>query len=395
MLKKELWSILSGGGSLPFEKAQLSDWADMVDGYQKLALESRLRIPMIYAIDTVHGNNNVYGATIFPHSIGLGATRDTDLVYRIGVVTALEISTSGVHYNFAPCWLAREFRWGRCYECYNDDTEIVRNMTSLVSGLQRQPTQGHPNGYLFVVGRNKIVARAKHFVGDGGTNKGINEGCTMASMTWRRFTWHLIWTVFLRVCTVMASYSSWNGNKMHSHHFLLTQVLKDKLGFKGFVISDWEALDRLSNPRGSNYCYSISSAINAEIDMAAIKLKCNGAFRYELFMEDMMYLVESGEILMARIDAVERILRVKIVTGLFEYPMADRSLLDTVGCKLHRELAREAVCKSLVLLKNGKDPQKPFLPLDRNSKKFLLREHMLMILDISVEGGQLLGLNQW
>ncbi|GFZ01631.1 glycosyl hydrolase family protein [Actinidia rufa] len=363
-------SILSGGGSLPFEKAQLSDWADMVDGYQKLALKSRLRIPMIYAIDTVHGNNNVYGATIFPHSIGLGATRDTDLVYRIGVVTALEV--------------AREFRWGRCYECYNDDTEIVRNMTSLVSGLQRQPTQGHPNGYLFVVGRNKVIARAKHFVGDGGTNKGINEGCTIASMTWRRFTWHLIWTVFLRVCTVMASYSSWNGNKMHSHHFLLTQVLKDKLGFKGFVISDWEALDRLSDPRGSNYRYGISSAINAEIDMAAIKLKT---------------------------DAVERILRVKIVTGLFEYPMADRSLLDTVGCKkvhlfitftgnlisiwvLHRELAREAVCKSLVLLKNGKDPQKPFLPLDRNSKKFLLREHMLMILDISVEGGQLLGLNQ-
>ncbi|PSR86154.1 Beta-glucosidase [Actinidia chinensis var. chinensis] len=363
-------SILSGGGSLPFEKAQSSDWADMVDGYQKAALESRLGIPMIYAIDAVHGNNNVYGATIFPHNIGLGATRDSDLVYRIGVATALEVRASGVHYNFAPCVaVARDPRWGRCYESYSEDTEIVRNMTSLVSGLQGQPPQGHPKGYPFVAGRNKVVACAKHFVGDGGTDKGINEGNTIASHDDLEKI-HMapyLDCISQGVCTVMASYSSWNGNKMHSHHFLLTQVLKDKLGFKGFVISDWEALDRLSDPQGSNYRYCISSAINAGIDMVMVP------FRYELFLEDMMYLVESGEIPMARIDdAVERILRVKIVAGLFEYPMADRSLLDTVGCKLHRELAREAVRKSLVLLKNGKDPKKPFLPLDRNSRKILV-----------------------
>ncbi|KAH7838152.1 hypothetical protein Vadar_022634 [Vaccinium darrowii] len=363
-------SILSGGGSIPLEKVLSSEWADMVDGYQKAALETRLGIPMIYGIDAVHGNNNVYGATIFPHNIGLGATRDADLAHRIGVATALEVRASGIPYDFAPCVaVAGDPRWGRTYESYSEDVEIVRNMTSIVSGLQGHPPQGHPNGYPFVAGRTKVVACAKHFVGDGGTDKGINEGNTIMPYEDLKKI-HMapyLDCISRGVCTVMASYSSWNGDKMHSHRFLQTEVLKEKLGFKGFVISDWEALERLSDPYGSNYRASISSAVNAGIDMIMVP------FKYEAFIADLTSLVESGEVPMARVDdAVERILRVKFVAGLFEYPMADRSLLETVGCKLHRELAREAVRKSLVLLKNAKDPKKPFLPLDRNAKKILV-----------------------
>ncbi|KAF5954242.1 hypothetical protein HYC85_007098 [Camellia sinensis] len=363
-------SILSAGGGGPFEKAVSSDWADMIDGFQKAALESRLGIPLIYATDAIHGNNNVYGATVFPHNVGLGATRDEELTRRIGVATALEVRASGAHYTFAPCVaVCRDSRWGRCYESYSEDTEIVRKMTSIVTGLQGQLPQGHTKGYPFVAGRKNVIACAKHFVGDGGTDKGINEGNTIASYDEleRIHMAPYLDCISQGVCTVMASYSSWNGRKLHSDHFLLTQVLKEKLGFKGFVISDSEGLDRLSHPYGSNYRNCVLLAINAGIDMVMVP------HRYELYLEDLTYLAESGEIPISRIDdAVERILRVKFVAGLFEYPLTDRSLLDTVGCKLHRELAREAVHKSVVLLKNGKDPKKPFLPLNKNAERILI-----------------------
>ncbi|KAI8016687.1 Beta-glucosidase BoGH3B [Camellia lanceoleosa] len=363
-------SILSAGGGGPFEKAVSSDWADMIDGFQKAALESRLGIPLIYATDAIHGNNNVYGATVFPHNVGLGATRDEELTRRIGVATALEVRASGTHYTFAPCVaVCRDSRWGRCYESYSEDAEIVRKMTSIVTGLQGQLPQGHTKGYPFVAGRKNVIACAKHFVGDGGTDKGINEGNTIASYDEleRIHMAPYLDCISQGVCTVMASYSSWNGRKLHSDHFLLTQVLKEKLGFKGFVISDSEGLDRLSHPYGSNYRNCVLLAINAGIDMVMVP------HRYELYLEDLTYLAESGEIPISRIDdAVERILRVKFVAGLFEYPLTDRSLLDTVGCKLHRELAREAVRKSVVLLKNGKDPKKPFLPLNKNAERILI-----------------------
>ncbi|XP_022150900.1 uncharacterized protein LOC111018941 [Momordica charantia] len=364
-------SILNGGGSVPFHNAVSSDWADMVDGFQKSALESRLGIPIIYGSDAVHGNNNVYGATIFPHNVGLGATRDADLVRRIGTVTALEVRASGVNYAFAPCVaVSRDPRWGRCYESYSEDTDIVRKMTSLVEGLQGKVPEGYPKGYPFVAGRNNVIACAKHFVGDGGTHKGVNEGNTIISSYDDFERIHMapyLDCIAQGVSTVMASYSSWNGRPLHVDRFLLTDVLKNKLGFKGFVISDWEALDRLNEPRGSNYRFCISSAVNAGIDMVMVP------FRYELFINDLLYLVESGEVPMARIDdAVERILRVKFVSGVFEHPFSDRSLLDLVGCKLHRDVAREAVRKSLVLLKNGKNPTKPFLPLDKDAKKILV-----------------------
>lgn len=363
-------SVLSGGGSSPFQNALSADWADMIDGLQKGALESRLGIPIFYGIDAVHGNNNVYGATIFPHNVGLGATRDADLVRRIGEATALEVRASGCHYAFAPCVaVSRDPRWGRCYESYSEDTEVVRKMSCLVKGLQGQPPKGHPYGYPFVAGREKVMACAKHFVGDGGTDKGINEGNSIISYEnlERIHMAPYLDCLAQGVCTVMASYSSWNSSRLHTDHFLLTEVLKEKLGFKGMLISDWEALDRLYSPHGSNYRESILRTVNAGVDMVMVP------FRYELFLDEMLSLAESGEIAMTRIDdAVERILRVKFVAGLFEFPLTDRSLLDVVGCKAHRDLAREAVRKSLVLLKNGKDPNKPFLPLDRKVKRVLV-----------------------
>ncbi|XP_019099673.1 PREDICTED: uncharacterized protein LOC104780507 [Camelina sativa] len=344
--------------------------ADMIDGFQRSALASRLGIPIIYGTDAVHGNNNVYGATVFPHNIGLGATRDADLVRRIGAATALEVRACGAHWAFAPCVaVLRDPRWGRGYESYGEDTGLVCEMTSLVSGLQGVPPEEHPNGYPFVAGRNNVVACAKHFVGDGGTDKGINEGNTIASYEALEKI-HIppyLKCLAQGVSTVMASYSSWNGTRLHADRFLLTEVLKEKLGFKGFLVSDWEGLDRLSEPQGSNYRNCIKTAVNAGIDMVMVP------FKYKQFIQDMTDLVESGEIPMARVnDAVERILRVKFVAGLFEHPLTDRSLLPTVGCKGHRELAQEAVRKSLVLLKNGRNVDKPFLPLDRKAKRILV-----------------------
>ncbi|GJT37074.1 lysosomal beta glucosidase-like protein isoform X1 [Tanacetum coccineum] len=228
-------SILSCGGSGPFENATSADWADMVDLFQKSALESRLGIPVLYGIDGVHGNNNVFGATIFPHNVGLGATRDHDLVRTIGEVTAIEVRASGIHYDFAPCVaVCKDPRWGRCYESFSEDTDLVRKMTSMVKGLQGHPPEGYPKNYPFVAGRTNVVACAKHFVGDGGTENGVNEGNTVSSYEdlERIHMAPYLDCISQGVCTVMASYSSWKDTKLHESHYLLTQVLKEKLGFK-------------------------------------------------------------------------------------------------------------------------------------------------------------------
>ncbi|KAF2583710.1 hypothetical protein F2Q70_00035833 [Brassica cretica] len=296
--------------------------------------------------------------------------RDADLIRRIGAATALEVRAMGAHWAFAPCVAAlRNPRWGRSYECFSEDANTICELTTLVSGLQGEPPKEHPNGYPFIAGRNNVVACAKHFVGDGGTENGTNEGTTIVSFEDLERI-HLppyLNCLAQGVSTVMASYSSWNGSKLHSDYFLLTELLKQKLGFEGFIISDWEALDRLSEPFGSNYRNCVKISINAGIDMVMVP------FKYERFIHDLTDLVQSGEVSMARIDdAVERILRVKFVAGLFEHPLTDRSLLGTVGCTEHRELGREAVRKSLVLLKNGKHVDKPFLPLDRNAKRILV-----------------------
>ncbi|XP_006655369.2 beta-glucosidase BoGH3B-like isoform X2 [Oryza brachyantha] len=364
-------SVLNGGGSAPLPRASAAEWARMVDDMQRHALSSRLAVPILYGTDAVHGHNNVYGATIFPHNVGLGASRDAELARKIGEATALEIRATGIHWTFAPCVaVCGDPRWGRCYECYSEDPEVVRSLTTIVAGLQGQPPADHPHCYPFLSSlRENVLACAKHFVGDGGTDKGVNEGNTICSpedlegIHMRPY----LDCIAQGVATVMASYSQWNGEPLHASCYLLTDVLKGKLGFKGFVVSDWEGIDRLCEPRGSDYRYCIAQSINAGMDMIMVP------FRFEKFLEDLVFLVEAGEIPMPRIDdAVERILRVKFISGVFEHPLSDPSLLDVIGCKEHRLLAREAVRKSLVLLKNGKNQKEPFLPLAKNAKRILV-----------------------
>ncbi|XP_065867282.1 uncharacterized protein [Euphorbia lathyris] len=360
-------SVLSGGGSVPKVEATPQEWIQMVNDFQKGSLSSRLGIPMIYGIDAVHGHNNAYKATIFPHNIGLGATRDPDLIKRIGAATAAEVRATGIHYAFAPCIaVCRDPRWGRCYESYSEDPSIVREMTEIISGLQGDaPRKGVP----FVGGRNKVAACAKHFVGDGGTTNGINENNTLIDYH-TLLSIHMpgyMTAVIKGVSTVMVSYSSWNGRKMHANHDLVTALLKKVLRFRGFVISDWEGIDRITSPPHSNYTNSVLQGISAGIDMVMVP------HHYTEFINILMNLVLNKSIPMNRIDdAVRRILRVKFTMGLFEDPLADQSFVDELGSQEHRELAREAVRKSLVLLKNGKNSKTPLLPLPKKTGRILV-----------------------
>ncbi|WCJ41573.1 Glycosyl hydrolase family protein [Euphorbia peplus] len=361
-------SVLSGGGSVPKAQATPQEWIEMVNEFQKGSLSTRLGIPMIYGIDAVHGHNNVYKATIFPHNIGLGATRDADLIKRIGAATAAEVRATGIHYAFAPCIaVCRDPRWGRCYESYSEDPSIVKQMTEIILGLQGDPPA--KKGVPFVGGKNKVAACAKHFVGDGGTTKGINENNT-------RSDYHTLLSIHLPgytnavikgVSTIMVSYSSWNGRKMHSNHKLVTGLLKKTLRFRGFVISDWEGIDRITSPPHSNYTNSILEGITAGIDMVMVP------YDFAEFIDILLSLVMNRSIPMTRIDdAVKRILRVKFTMGLFDNPLADQGFVNELGSKEHRELAREAVRKSLVLLKNGKNPETPLLPLPKKSGRILV-----------------------
>ncbi|GMP91822.1 hypothetical protein CsSME_00042333 [Camellia sinensis var. sinensis] len=364
-------SILSGGGSVPAPKASAETWVNMVNDFQKGAVSTRLGIPMIYGIDAVHGHNNVYGATIFPHNVGLGVTRDPILLKKIGEATALEVRATGIPYVFAPCIaVCRDPRWGRCYESYSEDHKIVQQMTEIIPGLQGDlPTANSQNGVPFVSGKTRVAACAKHFVGDGGTTKGINENNTVIDFR-GLLSIHMpayIDSIRKGVATVMVSYSSWNGVKMHANRDLVTGFLKDKLKFRGFVISDWQGIDRITSPPHANYSYSVQAGVLAGIDMVMVPND------FTEFINDLTLQVKNNIIPMSRIDdAVKRILRVKFVMGLFENPMADNSLVNQLGSKEHRELAREAVRKSLVLLKNGKAGYKPMLPLPKKVQKILV-----------------------
>ncbi|KAF0915156.1 hypothetical protein E2562_034073 [Oryza meyeriana var. granulata] len=364
-------SVLSGGGSVPSEKATAKEWQQMVTKMQKAALKTRLGIPIIYGIDAVHGHNNVYNATIFPHNVGLGATRDPKLVKQIGQATAHEARATGIPYTFAPCVaVCRDPRWGRCYESYGEDTKLVQLMTSaVVPGLQGDAPARHPKGTPFVAGQMNVAGCAKHFVGDGGTRRGINENNTVLSFhdLMRIHMPPYDDAVIKGVASVMISYSSWNGVKMHENRFLITDLLKNKMKFRGFVITDWQAVDRITTPPHQHYYHSIQETIHAGIDMVMIP------YDYPEFVADLTSQVSNGSIKMERInDAVSRILRVKFAMGLFENPYADLSLTGELGKQEHRDLAREAVRKSLVLLKNGKAGQKPVLPLAKKAKKILV-----------------------
>ncbi|XP_058204319.1 uncharacterized protein LOC131318510 isoform X1 [Rhododendron vialii] len=363
-------SVLSGGGSGPAKHASAKRWIKMVNKFQKGSMSTRLGIPMIYGIDAVHGHNNVYKATIFPHNIGLGATRDPELVKKIGAATALEVRATGIHYAFAPCIaVCRDPRWGRCYESYSEDPKIVEAMTEIIPGLQGEIPVNYRKGVPFVAGKTKVAACAKHYVGDGGTTEGINSNNTITS-------WHGLLTTHMPpyyhsiikgVATIMVSYSSLNGEKMHANRNLVTGFLKNTLHFRGFVISDMEGIDFITSPPHANYTYSIQAGIQAGIDMVMVP------FNYTEFIDGLTMMVKKRIITMSRIDdAVRRILRVKFVMGLFENPFADRSLANQLGRLEHRKLAREAVRKSLVLLKNGVSADKPLLPLPKKASKILV-----------------------
>lgn len=363
-------SVLSGGGSVPAPNAPVETWVNMVNEFQRGALSTRLGIPMIYGIDAVHGHNNVYKATIFPHNVGLGVTRDPQLVKKIGAATALEVRATGIPYVFAPCIaVCRDPRWGRCYESYSEDPAIVKTMTEIIPGLQGDIPSGSRKGVPFVAGKNNVASCAKHYVGDGGTTNGINENNTVIDF-------HGLLSIHMQgyfsavikgVSTIMISYSSWNGVKMHANRDLITGLLKNKLRFRGFVISDWQGIDRMTPIAGSNYTYSVQTGVLAGIDMIMVP------YNYTDFIGNLTMLVNKNFIPMSRIDdAVKRILRVKFTMGLFENPIADLSLSHQLGSQEHRELAREAVRKSLVLLKNGKPGQEPVLPLPKKAPKILV-----------------------
>ncbi|KAF5819499.1 putative glucan 1,3-beta-glucosidase [Helianthus annuus] len=370
MQKYFIGSILSGGGSVPAKEASPEMWIDMINGFQNGSLATRLGIPMIYGIDAVHGNNNVYKATIFPHNVGLGVTRDPELIKKIGAATALEVRATGINYAFAPCIaVCRDPRWGRCFESYSEDPAIVRQMTELIPGLQGDIPANGRKGVPYVGGKEKVVACAKHFVGDGGTTKGINENNTVISPH-NLFSIHMpayYDSVLKGVATIMISYSSVNGAKMHGDHQLVTNFLKNDVKFRGFVISDWQGIDRITDPPHANYTYSILRSVEAGLDMIMVPLN------YTEFIDGLSYLVTNNFIPMSRIDdAVKRILRVKFVMGLFENPLADTTMVKHLGSHEHRELAREAVRKSLVLLKNGRTATEPLLPLPKKSAKILV-----------------------
>lgn len=332
-------SILSGGGSAP-KPNDAGGWAEMIDAYQNAALATPLGIPMIYGADAVHGHNNVAGATIFPHNIGLGATRNPALVQEIGRATAQEVAGTGVHWTFAPCLcVARDDRWGRTYESFGEDPDLAASMTTIVTGFQGERLGGDAS----------ILATAKHFVGDGGTIGGKDQGDTQVSEAELRAV-HLPpfkAAVDRGVGSVMISFSSWNGTKVHASDFLITKVLKQELGFAGFVVSDWNGIEQIDGAKGLS-AHDVRTAINAGIDMAMQPAD------WRAFIDLLREEVRAGRVAMTRIDdANRRILTKKFELGLFERQLTNRAHASTLGSATHRALARKAVAESLVLLKNS------------------------------------------
>lgn len=348
-----LGSLLSGGGSDP-KTNSLQDWTDMYDGFQARARKTRLQIPLLYGVDAVHGHNNVLGAVIFPHNIGLGATRNSKLVEDISRITAAEVRATGIQWTFAPCVaVVRDPRWGRTYESFAEDPALVAELgAASVRGLQGASLDDPL----------RVLACAKHYVGDGGTawgtggpegrpgGKGLDQGDTrLPEAELRRI--HMpgyVKAIEAGVGSIMPSFSSWNGEKVSGSKRLLTEILKGEMGFQGFLISDYDAIDQIPG----DYRSDIRQSINAGMDMVMVP------GRYREFITTLKSLVEAGEVPQSRIDdAVTRILRVKAALGLFDGKRpqhADRSLHRGFGSAEHRAVARRAVRESVVLLKNEK-----------------------------------------
>ena len=345
-------SVLSGGGSCPGENS-LRDWVDMNDAYwaaSTLGGQGYTGIPILYGIDAVHGNNNVSGATIFPHNIGLGAAHDADLLQRVARITAKEILAAGVEWTFAPTLaVARNPQWGRTYESYSQDPAIVcAYADAFVRGLQGD------------FGSDSVIACIKHWVGDGGTSHGIDQGdtCIPEDELERVHIAPYRQAIAAGALTVMVSFNSWMGEKCHGHKYLVTYLLKTRLQFNGLVISDWDGIDYLSE----HYVDAVAGGVNAGIDMFMV------SEHWQPFISHLTHHVTLGKVSMGRIDdAVRRILGVKFSYGLFEKPRPSARKWSndaSFGSPKHREVAREAVRKSLVLLKNASG----ILPLNKKLK---------------------------
>jgi len=379
-------SILSGGGAWPSSGRNPQDWYNMVKEYQEAALQTRLGIPIIYGIDAVHGHAKVYGATVFPHNIGLGAIAKgdeelgIDIVKRIGAATAAEMKATGIPWTFAPCIAdPQDIRWGRTYEGFGEELDLVAKLgVAFVQGLQGETIDE-------LKGLNKAVATVKHYLGEGHTDNGRNQG-NVSKMTKEEVAEKLIKpyadTVAAGVRTVMPSYNSIQGVKMHASKYLLTDVLKDQLGFDGFVITDYNAIQQINRDEEGNPVSGLKNqlrvAVNAGCDMLMQVSNYTNCINYLIeLVNDEIQNPGSG-IPMERIDdAVARILRVKFQAGLFENPMPpdpakNPEIAAIVGCEEHRALAREAVSKSLVLLKNDIVNGKPIMSQLKDMKNIFV-----------------------
>jgi len=353
-------SMLSGGNSKPAGENNLGNWLKTMCTIQSWALKTRLKIPLIYGIDAVHGHNDVIGTTIFPHHIGMGATHNPKLVQEADHITALEVAGTGIRWAFAPCVaVAQNERWGRTYESYGQDPKLVSEMAvASIKGFQGNSLSAQPDS---------VLACAKHFIGDGGTQNGKDQGNTVCDEATLRKLFLPPYKAAIKagVGSIMISYSSWNGQKMHGNQYLLTDVLKGELGFKGFLVSDWAAIDQLS----PDYKADVETSINAGLDMIMIPNGPGTTNNYVEFISDLKSLVAEGKVSPDRIDdAVSRILRIKFQMGLFENPWTDPSLTAQIGSPEHRQVARECVQQSLVLLKNRRHT----LPFSKNLKHLVV-----------------------
>jgi beta-glucosidase len=349
-----LGSVFSGGGSAP-EPNDPVTWADMVDRFQRAALASRLGIPILYGTDAVHGHNNLKGATIYPHQIGLGAANDPDLNRRIGEALAVEVVATGPRWTFAPCIaVARNERWGRTFESPGEHPSLASTMAHMVTGIQTSELGSTPTS---------ILCTLKHYVGDGGTTDGVDRGDTELSEEDFRAI-HIapyIEAIAAGAGSIMASYNAWNGVRCHGHKRLLTDILRGELGFDGLIVSDWAGCDDIDGQPGLSL-EDVVTAVNAGIDMVMVPehhVQC---------LELLRQAVDGGQITIDRVDeAVSYILTKKFEVGLFEDPFARRQYQDQIRCDEHRALSREAAGKSVVVLKN----ENGILPLRKDAKLFV------------------------
>lgn len=357
-----LGSVLNGGNSAPGgdDLAPAKVWLAAADAFYEASMDTRdgkHAIPIMWGVDAVHGHNNIVGATLFPHNVGLGATRNADLMRKIGAITATELRVTGQEWTFAPTIaVSQDVRWGRAYESYSENPTLVREYAhAIVLGLQ-----GDPGKADFLRG-NHVIATAKHFLADGGTFEGRDQGDARITEEQLRdlHAPGYVAAISAGVQVVMASFSSWQGKKIHGHHGLLSDVLKDRMGFDGFVVGDWNAHGQVEG------CTNVScpQAINAGLDMFM------APDSWKPLYDNTLAQVKSGEIPMARLDdAVRRILRVKLRAGLFEAGKPSSrepgGKFELLGSAEHRAVARQAVRESLVLLKNANK----VLPLQPNLK---------------------------